>query len=455
MSETPTQQLAGFASGLTYEVLPGDVVTHLKWCILDGIGVGLFGFTLPWVGVVSDLVKALGGTEECPVWGKGYKTSSVNAALVNGTACHAFELDDTHQESICHLAPQVLPAVAAAAAYRDRLSGKEFLTAIAAGYEVCIRVGMSMAVSCAMRGFHVPGVVAPFGAAAGAGNLLGLDKELIINALGIAGSQAGGLQGAQLGMAKRIQPGRGAQSGLIAALLAKLGFTGMATVLDDVEYGGFFKCYADEFHISHMLEGLGRDYEIVRIGFKPYACCRSNHTTLDAMKELMERHPEIRPDAIDKIRIVCSTITKKYGWVTEIDSVGAAQASIPFCAAVMCSEGDAFIDQFSEKKIRDERILRLTRKVEMIANPDWDRLGAAHRWRVEVEVHLIDGNIFQILKDKPRGAPDNPMTVGELREKYGCLATRVVGSERAKKIAKCIERLEELENVRELLEMLA
>ncbi|MBW2149801.1 MAG: MmgE/PrpD family protein [Deltaproteobacteria bacterium] len=455
MCESPTRELADFASGLVYEAIPEEVVKHLKWCILDGVGVGLFGSTLPWVSIMSDLIKALGGTEESPVWGKGYKTSSVNASLVNGTACHAFELDDTHRESICHLAPQVLPAVAAAAAYRDLVSGKEFLTAIAAGYEVCIRVGMCMAVSCAMRGFHVPGVVAPFGAAVGVGNLLRLDRERMINALGIAGSQAAGLQGSQLGMAKRMQPGRGAQSGLISALLAERGFTGMATVLDDVEYGGFFKCYADEFQIGRLLEGLGRDYEICRIGFKPYACCRSNHTTLDALKELMERHPEIRPDAIENIRIECSTITRKYGWVTEIDSVGSAQASIPFCAAVMCSEGDAFIEQFLEEKIRDKRILHLMSKVEMVANPDWDRLGAAHRWRVEVEVRLNNGNIFRTLKENPRGVPENPLTSQEIRDKFGRLASGAAGSERAKKIAECIERLEELENVHALLEMLA
>lgn len=455
MSESPTWKLAGFASGLAYEELPEEVVKHLKWCILDGIGVGLFGSTLPWVTIVSDVVKALGGAEESPVWGKGYKTSSTNAALVNGTACHAFELDDTHRESICHLAPQVLPAVAAATAYRDRVRGREFLAAVAAGYEVCIRVGMSMAVSCAMRGFHVPGVVAPFGAAAGAGNLMRLSAEQMVNALGIAGAQAAGLQGSQLGMTKRMQPGRGAQSGLLSALLAKRGFTGMATVLDDVEYGGFFKCYADEFQIGRMLEGLGSNYEIRKIGFKPYACCRSNHTTLDALKELMERHREIRPEEIEKIRIECSTITRKYGLVTEIDSIGAAQASIPFCAAVMCLEGDAFIEQFSEEKIKDERILRFMPKVEMIPNAEWDRLGAAHRWKVQVEVRLNNGHIFRTLVDNPRGVPEKPLTSQELRQKFLRLASRAVGSERAKKIAESLEWLEELEDIRDLMEMLA
>jgi aconitate decarboxylase len=455
MRESPTLKLASFAASLSYEKLPEDVVKHLKRCILDGIGVGLFGSTLPWVTIVSDVAKALGGVEESPVWGKGYKTSSTNAALVNGTACHAFELDDTHRESICHLAPQVLPAVAAATVYRERVSGKEFLAAVAAGYEVCIRVGLSMAVSCAMRGFHVPAVVAPFGAAAGAGNLIKLSTGQMVNAMGIAGAQAAGLQGSQLGMTKRMQPGRGAQSGLLSVLLAKRGFTGMATVLDDVDYGGFFKCYADEFQISRMLQGLGISYEILKIGFKPYACCRSNHTTLDALKELMEKHREIRPEDIEKIRIECSTITKKYGLVTEIDSIGAAQASIPFCAAVMCLEGNAFIEQFSEEKIKDQRIRRFMHKVEMIPNAEWDRMGAAYRWKVQVEVRLNNGRAFRTLVDNPKGVPEKPMTNQELRQKFLRLASHAVGSERAEGIAQYIEGLEHMEDVRDLIEMLA
>ena len=453
--ESPTLNVADFASGLLFEALPAEVVDHLKLCILDGIGVGLFGSTLPWVSILSDQIKALGGTPEAPVWGKGYRTSSTNAALVNGTACHAFELDDTHRESICHLAPQVLPAVTSAAAYRDKVSGKAFLTAVAAGYETCIRVGMCMAVSCARRGFHVPAVVAPFGAAAGAGNLLGLDSSGMVNALGIAGAQSAGLQGSQLGMTKRMQPGRGAQSGLLATLLAKRGYTGMPNVLDDIPYGGFFKSFSDEFQLTPLLTGLGQHYEICRIGFKPYACCRSNHTTLDALRDLMERHPEIRPEHIDAICIECSTITREYGWITEVDNLGAAQASVPFCVAVMCLEGDAFIDQFTDETIRDERIIRFMRKVEMIPNPEWDRLGAAYRWRVNVSVLLNDGSRFQKMVEHPRGVPENPLSEQELNEKFMVLASRSLGADSAKKLAALFDQLERLGDIRPILALLS
>lgn len=451
--ESSTLNIADFSSGLVFEALPAEVVDHLKKCIMDGIGVGLFGSTLPWVGILSDQMRALGGKPEAPVWGKGFCTSSVNAALVNGTACHAFELDDTHQESICHLAPQVLPAVTAATAYREKVSGKAFLTAVAAGYETCIRVGMCMAVSCARRGFHVPAVVAPFGAAAGTGNLLGLDASRMVNALGIAGAQSAGLQGSQLGMTKRMQPGRGAQSGLLAVLLAERGYTGMPNILDDIPYGGFFKSFADEFQFRPLLTGLGEYYEICRIGFKPYACCRSNHTTLDAIRDLLAEHPEIRPERIDLIRIECSTITREYGWITEIDSLGAAQASAPFCAAVMCIEGDAFIEQFTEEKIKDERILRFMEKVEMVPNLEWDRLGAAYRWRVNVSVILNNGSRFQKKIEHPRGAPENPLSEPELNEKFMLLASRAIGSEGATKLAALIDQIERLDDIKPILDL--
>ena len=229
----------------------------------------------------------------------------------------------------------------------------------------------------------------------------------------------------------------------------------MPTVLDDISYGGFFKSFADEFQLSPLSAGLGESYEIGRIGFKPYACCRSNHSTLDAIRSIFAENPEVRSDHIEAIRIECSTLTREYGWITEVDSVGAAQASVPFCAAVMCLEGNAFIEQFTEEKIKDERIHRFMQKVEMVPNPEWDRLGPTHRWRVEVSIRLSNGNRFQKMVEHPRGTIENPLPEPALKEKFMLLASRVISTERADKLAALIDQMEHLDDVQSVLDLLS
>ena len=224
MSKEVTRELARFAAELTYDKIPAPVIERIKLCILDSFGCGIFGSTLPWAKIVADFSKDLGGKRESAVWGRNFKVSAPNAALANGTAVHSFELDDLHKTSIVHPGSVVLAPALAMAESVGGCSGQEFLTAVIAGYEVAIRVGMSVGTSHLQRGFHPTGTNGTFGAGAAAGRILKLDADLMTHALGIAGTQAAGLMAAQYSaMVKRMHAGRAAQSGVYGALLAQRG----------------------------------------------------------------------------------------------------------------------------------------------------------------------------------------------------------------------------------------
>ncbi len=213
-----TRDLARFAAGLRFEDIPVRIVEHAKLCILDGLGVALFGAGLPWTEHVRELARAEGATAAASFWGTPYRGSVAQAALVNGTAGHAFEMDDIHKESIVHPNSLACPVAFAFAEAAGGMRGCDVLTAIVAGYEVGTRVGNAATMALFLRGFHPQGTSGVFVAAATAGRILGLPAEQMQHALGIAGSMGAGLMAAQEGaMVKRLHAGRAAQAGVQAA----------------------------------------------------------------------------------------------------------------------------------------------------------------------------------------------------------------------------------------------
>ena len=389
MSKEVTRELARFASELTYDKIPTPVIERIKLCILDSFGCGLFGSTLPWSIIVADFAKDLGGAGESTVWGRNFKVSAANAALANGTAVHSFELDDLHKTSIVHPGSVVLAPALALAEALGGCDGKEFLTAVVAGYEVAIRVGMSVGTSHLQRGFHPTGTNGTFGAGAAAGKILRLDQEKMTHALGIAGTQAAGLMAAQYSaMVKRMHAGRAAQSGVYGALLAQKGLTGITNILE-ADYGGYCQVMADNCDMEKLTVGLGERFETGRVGFKPYAAGGSTHTAHEGVKSIMEEF-HLKPDQISKITVRTTTATYKHTfWEYKPEGVTAAQMNIPYVVAVTALEHAIFIDQFTEEKIKDPAIIQFSRKVEVIPDPELDKLGPEFRHVVVAEVQTV------------------------------------------------------------------
>ena len=236
-----TRDLAAFAAGLKFEDIPPEAIERIKYCALDSIGCCLFGVTLPWTRHVQAMAEAEGAKPVASIYGSGRRTSIAQAVLVNSTAGHAFELDIDRRGgyAIVHPGSLATPVALAYAEAAGGASGRDVITGMIAGYEVGTRVGNAATMSLFLRGFHPQGTSGAFVAAATAGRMLNLDAAQMQHALGIVGSQAGGLMAAQEGaMVKRFHCGRAAQSGVYSATLAKRGFTGITDVLE-APYGGY------------------------------------------------------------------------------------------------------------------------------------------------------------------------------------------------------------------------
>jgi 2-methylcitrate dehydratase PrpD len=208
--------LARFSTELTYDKIPPSVIDYIKLCLLDILGCGLSGSALTRPKNIADFVREQGGRAEASVWGHDLKVPASNAALVNGTAVHSFELDDLHKTSIVHPGG-VIPSALAMAEQIGGCDGKAFLTAVVAGYEVAIRVGIRVGSFHLQRGFHPTGTNGAFGAGAAAGKILGLDGREMLHASGISGTQGAGLMAAQYGaMVRQMHVGRASQNGSTA-----------------------------------------------------------------------------------------------------------------------------------------------------------------------------------------------------------------------------------------------
>jgi len=451
MKENPSQEpltarLAEFVAGLEFDAIPPEVIARVKLCILDTLGCALYGSMLPWGRIIIEFVKGCGEGRGALLWGDGSEVPSSNAPLANGTLVHSFELDDIHRDAVLHPGAVTLPA-ADALAHRNHVTGKQFLTAVVAGYEVGCRVGLAGGHSQLRRGFHPSGTTGTFAAAAAAAKMLGLNGRETVHALGIAGTQGAGLMAAQVAsMVKRMHPGRAAQSGVYGAVLARKGFTGIEDILE-APYGGFYSTLCDQVEKTRALQRLGEDYGLLNVGFKIYPCCANNHTSLDALKNIRKAHPSLGAQDVEKA-VVKTTRTSidHVGWPYKPESVTSAQMNLSYCLAAALIDGDFFIDQVSEEAIRRPDILELTRRIEVVEDPELEGLDDRHRYAVKLELHLRKG---QCLKEKvlqAKGSEENPLSESEIISKFRLLASSVLKESQIDRLLDTIYRLEQVED---------
>lgn len=447
--------LADFAARLRFEDIPGPVIQHAKLCLLDTIGCGLFGSTLPWVRILRQTVEAIDTDQDAALWASGKRASVPHAALVNGTAIHAFELDDLHPRSIVHPGSVVVSAAMAMAARVGTVSGRDLLTALVAGYEVTSRVGMSMGAAHLSQGWHPTGTHGTLGAAAAAGSILGLTTEQMLNAIGTAGSQSSGLMSAQFSsMVKRLNAGHAAQSGVMSALLAQRGFVGISDILES-EYGGYLSTFSPVSQPELITRDLGSVWQTAQVGFKPYSTNGSCHPVIDALLELRAR-AGVSVEDVDRVVIHCSTATFKHvGWPYTPVSVTSAQMNLPYIVAVVLTDGDAFLDQFSAERIVDPRLIEFSRRVSVIADPAIDAGGDAMRHAVRVEVVLRDGDRLLDERTHAKGSAASPLTPDEVERKFFKLARKATGQENAVAIRDRIEAIDSAADIQPLSDALA
>ena len=453
--ENATRDLAAFASRLRFEDIPREAVEHMKDCVLDSIGCCLHGVTLPWTRKVQEMVLAEGGLPAASIFGGGGRTSVSQAVLVNGTAGHAFELDDIHKESIIHPGSLAMPVAMALAESAGGASGRDLITAMVAGYEVGTRVGNAATMSLFLRGFHPQGTSGAFVAAATAGRMLGLDPAQMQHTFGITGSQAGGLMAAQEGaMVKRFHCGRAAQSGVYSALLARRGFTGITNVLE-APYGGYLSSLSDKPAPAKLTAGLGTVWETANVGYKPHAAVTSIHTALDALADLM-RENQLAADDIVRVDVGLSHMTHVHcAWKYEAQGVTAAQMNLYYGLAVVALDGAAFVEQYREDRLRDPRILEFIRRIHASEDPGIESMGPAFRHAARLKVATRDGRELSREILHRRGSPENPLKPGDIEYKFRNIAKRCLALRKLERVIELCKTLDRQADTGELIAILA
>ena len=457
-SNPQTRGIAEFVANLKYEAIPAEVRHRIKLLILDALGCGLYGADLEWSRILQRRLGQLDTTQACVVWGTSQKLSAPHAALVNGSQVQGFELDDMHHLGILHTGAVVLPALISIAETKAGLSGREFLTAAVAGYEIGPRVGICMGSTEHLgQGWHSGATLGVFSAAAGSARGLQLDTDKTVHALGIAGTQSSGLMAAQYGsMVKRMHAGRAAQSGLYGAQFADAGFTGIVNVFES-EYGGFcttFSRSTDRFKLDELTAGLGSVWQTMGVRLKYYACVGTTHATLDQIQDMQAERPFGADDVAKVVVYGSESSTHHMGWKYVPQGITSAQLNLAFCVAALLLEGEVFVDQFTEDKLTEPRRLALMEKIVMFHDPAITAKGPKFRQMVRVEVTLKDGTAMErtveISRHKKNFAPD-----AEVIAKFEKLAAKVLPKTQVEQLRDAVLGLEKLADAAQIAHLLA
>jgi aconitate decarboxylase len=450
-----TRDLARFAAETRDRDIPADVVERIKLSVLDGLGVCLQGTTFPWTRMVREVVQHEGGKEIASLWGTGERSSLTNAVLFNSTAGHAFEMDDIHKESIIHPNSLAVPVALALAEADGSLSGSDLVTALTLGYEVGLRIGNAATTSLFLNGFHPQGTSGAFVAAATAGRLLRLDAAQMQHALGVAGSLGAGLMAAQEGaMVKRLHAGRAAQGGMLAALLAKRGFTGIHDVVE-ASYGGFLSSFSRTPNVMRLMEGLGQDWEAGKVGFKLYPNVTSIHAALDALRAILVEDG-VPGSQISGINVGCGHMTFVHtAWQYRPLGTTAAQMNMYYGLSVMALRGDVSARDYTDATIADPDILAFIPRIKIAVDPEIEGRGPAFRHAARVTVLTADGRELRRDAWHRRGSPENPVVRAEIEQKFVANVGGLLGVDATERLKSLAASLDALAGVREIIDIIA
>jgi 2-methylcitrate dehydratase PrpD len=433
-----TVQLAEYAAKLRYEDIPSHVVQRAKDCIADTVAVIVLGNGMPWSRIVIDYAERIGAGGSCRILGSGGPSvKAPAAALANGTMAHAFESDNLTRPGVgVHPGGTLLPAALAVAQERGN-SGGELIT------EVMYRIGHATKHSNEHHGFHAPGTTGPFGATVAAAHLLRLDATAMTNAIGIAGSLAGGLmEFARSGtgaMVKRLHLGRASEGGILAANLAEGGFTGPRSVLEGE--AGFLRVFCPDHDVADLTRGLGERWETMTLCLKRFPVHATAHTAVQAVLELQAEHI-FTGDEVDRIDVQGTERMATVNNIREPSDIMMAQYSIPFCVALAAYRDPRDPASFDDGVLRDAGIRSLCARVNVrAAEPPTKVAGAAI-----VRITLKSGRSMTREVEEFNGTPARPLGPTELRDKFMTLTRGRYGAE----AGTLIDRLQHLEEERDL-----
>ncbi|OQY10947.1 MAG: MmgE/PrpD family protein [Desulfobacteraceae bacterium 4572_187] len=439
-----SRTLAEYIVDISYKDLPPEVIRCSKLCIFDWLGVALGGSVEEVSPILIDFIQEMGGKKQATVLGSRLKTNVLSAVLVNGTMSHALDFDDTHTAASIHPSVCVAPAATSVAEYK-KLTGKDLITAFTLGFEIATRIGSAAGLSHYELGWHATSTVGRFGAAVATAKLLKLTPDEIVNALGIAGTQIGGLREVFGTMCKPFQAGKAAMDGVMSAFLAKKGFDSSEKIFEG-RYG-VGNVYAANADRDKLLAGLGgTDFQITRVVFKRYASALATHSAIEAVKEIRERE-NITAEDVGEINIELGSLPMSVVDIRDPKRVLEAKFSIHHCVALAFIEGSAGQYMFTRKKLGDPKLADFREKVNARLNRNFSR------FETKTIITTKNGKTFEKFIPVPKGSPENPVTFEEMKNKFKSLVYPILSREKARQIFFAIKNLEESFDVGELMAM--
>ena len=437
-----TTAFGDFLARFTFEDLSERAVHEARRGVLDWLGCALAGSGHPTVDKLLSVLQAISGKPQASVLGRQLKLGLTEAALANGQMGHMLDYDDTHMGGVVlHTSGPILAALLPLIE-RGGVDGREFICAYAAGFEAGVRVGQS-APGHHAGGWHLTGTLGSIAAGAAAARLLGLDGQRMTWALGIAATQAGGMQQNRGTMCKSFHAGKAASNGLLAGLLAQQGFDSTEEMIEGRR--GFCRIYSDKAAPEVVLDQLGTRWEIARNGHKPYACGVVLHPALDAMIAL--RGSTVRkPEEIARVELRVHPFAVRITGLTDPETGLQSKFSIYHAAAAAYLDGRAGIAQFTDQRASALDVVALRGKIE--ARLD-ETLG---KDQAEATLLLMSGERIETRVEHASGTVDNPMSDAAIEDKFMANAAPVIGEERARQVAAAAWRLEGLADCRQLVD---
>ena len=447
MSDEVTQTLAQFAATLSYEQIPQSAREHTKNLLLDALACAIAGDRGEETHQVAALAAALAQSQEASVIG-GDRLSLAGATVLNGYLVTAVTMCDVHRPTITHITPEVVPP-ALAIAERDGLSGRDLLVALAAGCETATRVGLGWDFPTARaRGWHGPGIIGPFGAAAAVGRLLAFDPDTMARAYGLAGSQAAGTFAAWGTPTVKFHQCRGALSGLMAALLAQQKFVATREFLTAKD-GGLYNTYSNGGKPEAATADLGKRWELEQIALRLWPCASGIQGVVTAMFELIEKHG-VGFGEVRKVNVHLSrTIYDMHGIFPLYKGKFEALLSIHYVVGVILDDKSLTLVQFEPARYDDPKLRKFAaEQVEVKLDPALTGVQAV------VEAETTDGRKLAVRCEHSKGSPEYPLTRGEIEEKFRVYAKGRLPAAQIEEVIATVARLEDLKSTPRLMDLL-
>ena len=448
---TISRQIAEFVYSTDYETFPNQVVDKAKQCLLDSLGVALYGSRFEASKISLKVIKQIGGSEESTILGTPYKAPCPLAAMANGIRAHVADYDDSLVD-FGHPSCVLMPATLALAE-RENIDGRSLITSFILGSEVGSKLGRMMGWRHYETGWHVTGTVGTIGAATAVAKLLNLSPPQIVNALGIAASSAGGLRQNFGTMTKSWHVGHAASAGVMAALLAQEGYSASALALDGET--GFIRAFQGDVNSTFLPEALGNPYSLMKIMFKKYPSCHGTHAAVDAVLKLKEQYG-FQSEEIEAIECYIRPLMKSVLIYKDPQTELEAKFSVEYCVAAALVLGRLGIAQFTDEVLFHPEVRSLMRKVSVRDDPTLEEIAKKGKLLApsRVKVILSDGREYTQSVLEARGGPSEPLRWEELEKKFLECAGQVLLIDQAQKALALIRKIEEVDNMALLTEVL-